>query len=194
MTEKNPAPRRSFTSRVGDGVLQILALGGIVCIGLVICAFAFNITLVMFKTGSMSPTIPTGSLAVVRAVPADTVRVGEVVTVNRGPGELPVTHRVVSVESRSDGVTVLDLKGDDNPQPDPAPYEVTEVRKVLWHVPGLARVIVYFSNPVVLGLITVAMSALVVAVFWPRNPDGGDPDEPITEPIPVVANQGREQL
>ena len=51
----------------------------------------------------------------------------------------------------------------------------------------MARVIVYFSNPYVLGLITLSMAGLVVAVFWPREGDialsdlpgasvGDDPD------------------
>ena len=83
----------------------------------------------------------------------------------------------------------LDLKGDANASADPAVYEVTTVRKVLWHVPGLARVIVYFSNPLVLGAITLTMAALVVAVFWPRNTDDdddADSADPKTEPIQVL--------
>src|SRR3546814_2631094 len=98
----------------------------------------------------------------VREVPADSVEVGDVVTVDRGVSELPVTHRVVSARTQDNGITILDLKGDANASADPAVYEVTTVRKVLWHVPGLARVIVYFSNPLVLGAITLTMAALVV--------------------------------
>ncbi|GAA3171600.1 hypothetical protein GCM10020255_060600 [Rhodococcus baikonurensis] len=102
--------------------------------------------------------------------------------------ELPVTHRVVSARTQDNGITILDLKGDANASADPAVYEVTTVRKVLWHVPGLARVIVYFSNPLVLGAITLTMAALVVAVFWPRNTDDDDADsaDPKTEPIQVL--------
>ncbi|OZE99354.1 signal peptidase I [Rhodococcoides fascians] len=173
---------RSAWSRIGDWILNILALGGVVCIGLVICAFAFNITLIMFKTGSMSPAIPAGSLAVVQRVPAASVEVGDVVTVDR-VNELPVTHRVVTVDALPEsGKTYLELKGDANEYADQGLYEVTEVRKVLWSVPGLARVIVYFSNPIVLGGITIAMAGLVVAVFWPRRSDGSG-----TEPSAVNA-------
>lgn len=161
----------SVWSRAGDWLLNILAVGGVVCIALVICAFAFNITLIMFKTGSMSPAIPTGSLAVVQKVSADSVQVGDVVTVDR-PGELPVTHRVVTTNAIPDsGAMYLELKGDANEYADQGLYQVDEVRKVLWSVPGLARVIVYFSNPYVLGGITLAMAALVVGVFWPRGKD-----------------------
>ena len=170
MTTRHAAPteRRALT-RIGDAVLNLLALGGVVCIVLVILAFTMNITLIMFKTGSMSPTIPTGSLAVVREVAADAVVPGDVVTVDRA-GELPVTHRVVRTSPSTDGTTVLELKGDANEYEDPAGYKVTEVRKVLWSIPGLAKVIVWFSHPLVLGAITIAMTVLVVAVFWPRTP------------------------
>lgn len=176
-TTSNSDSKRSPWARAGDVVLNILALGGVVCIALVACAFFFNITLIMFKTGSMSPTIPTGALAVVRQIPADTVEVGDVVTVDR-EGKLPVTHRVVAAETILEtGVTVLEMKGDANADADPGLYQVTEVRKVLWSVPGLARVIVYFSNPYFLGAITLSMATLVVAVFWPRERMISDDEE-----------------
>lgn len=176
-TSTTSRSKRSPWGVVGDVVLNILAVGGVICIALVAMAFFFNITLIMFKTGSMSPSIPTGSLAVVRAVPADTVAVGDVVTVDRDE-KLPVTHRVVATETIPEtGITVLELKGDANADADPGLYQVTEVRKVLWSVPGLARVIVYFSNPYVLGAITLSMAGLVVAVFWPRNPKNAEPEQ-----------------
>ncbi|MGU3432443.1 signal peptidase I [Actinomycetes bacterium M1A6_2h] len=168
-TDLTAIRRRTPLSRLGDAVLNVLALGGIVCIALVVMAFAFNVTLIMFKTGSMSPTIPTGSLAVVRQVPAESVAPGDVVTVDR-PGELPVTHRVVRTTPAANGEKFLELKGDANKYEDPAGYNVTEVRKVLWSVPELAKAIVWLSNPFILGAITITMTILVVAVFWPRTP------------------------
>ena len=164
-----PSTRRSVAGRLGDAVLTVLAAGGVVCIVAVLASFVFGVSLIMFKTGSMAPTIPTGSLAVVREVPASDVGPGDVVTVDR-PGDLPVTHRVVRTSPGPSGTTLLELKGDANNYEDPAGYTVTEVRKVLWSVPGLARAVVWLSNPVVLGLITVGMTALVVTVFWPREP------------------------
>ncbi|KQU28060.1 MULTISPECIES: signal peptidase I [unclassified Rhodococcus (in: high G+C Gram-positive bacteria)] len=171
MSTRHAAPprRRSAFSRLGDAVLNVLALGGVVCIVLVVLSFTLNISLIMFKTGSMAPTMPTGSLAVVREVPADSVVPGDVVTIAR-VGELPVTHRVVETSPGRDGATFLELKGDANEYEDPAGYDVTEVRKVLWSVPGLAKVVVWFSSPLVLALLTLSMAALVVAMFWPRTP------------------------
>ncbi|GGC72607.1 signal peptidase I [Hoyosella rhizosphaerae] len=165
--------RRSIPARIGhfvrESLLNLLALGGIVCIILVILAFTFNISLIMFKTGSMNPTIPQGSLAVVREVPANTVEVGDIVTVDRGRGRLPITHRVIGIEPGPDGTTHISMQGDANAQPDPAIYRVTEVRTVLVSYPRLAYVIVRLSDPLVMAGITLFAALLVGWAFWPRR-------------------------
>jgi len=152
-----------------DSALWIAAAAGVVCIALVVLAFALQVTLIMFRTGSMSPTIPAGSVAVVQRVPASDVVVGDVVTVDR-PGELPITHRITSV---ADGATaderIITMRGDANASDDPFPYAVTSVRRVLFSVPGVASVIAGLGDPLVLAGITVAATALVVWAFWPRR-------------------------
>ncbi|MFW0787908.1 signal peptidase I [Gordonia sp. CPCC 206044] len=155
-----------------DWVLNILAVFGVICIGLVVWAFVGNYSLIMFKTGSMSPTIPARSLALVHEIPATDIRVGDIVTVDRGGGLKPVTHRVISVDPRGGDVVEIRMQGDANPNPDPEPYEVTSVRKVVWHADGLANQVVWLSNPIVLGSITLAMSGLILWAFWPRQKKG----------------------
>lgn len=164
--------KRGFFSRAGavveDAVLSLLAFGGVICIIAVICAFAFNITLIMFRTGSMSPTIPTGSLAIVREVPASEVEVGDVTTIDR-PNQLPVTHRITSMEPIGGGAYSIRMKGDANDSEDPAPYEVSTVRKVLWSIPGLGYIVAKAQNPKVMAVTTVVMAILVTWAFWPRK-------------------------
>ncbi|AYA27596.1 signal peptidase I [Rhodococcus rhodochrous] len=155
-------------SRVENALLNLLAVRGVVCIGLVTAAFACDISLILFKTGSMSPTIPQGSMSVVQRISADEIAVGDIVTVDREEGELPVTHRVIAVHPQRAGEALIEMQGDANPNPDPGPYRVTEVRKVLWSVPGAAAVIVWFSDPWVLGGLTLAAAGLVLWAFWPR--------------------------
>ncbi len=161
--------RRPFRGRLREILLNIAAAGGAVCILAVICALLFNITLIMFKTGSMSPGIPAGSLAVVREIPAREINPGDVVTVDR-PGKLPITHRVQTVEPADGSARTITMKGDANTEADPAPYVVEKVRLVLWSVPGLAQPLSAAANPVVLGATTIAVSGLVTWVLWPRNP------------------------
>ncbi len=159
--------RRRLADVVRETLLNLAAIGGAICILLTLAAVLFHITLIMFKTGSMSPAIPAGSLAVVREVPASEVRIGDVVTVDR-PGQLPVTHRVTSSRMIDGTTAVLTLKGDANRVEDPAPYTISKVRAVLYSVPGIAYVVAGVSNPWVLGGTTVAVSALVTWALWPR--------------------------
>lgn len=161
--------RRGAWARIEDAILSILAVLGVVCIVATIAAFALNISLIMFKTGSMSPTIPTGSLAVVKQIPASEIRVGDVTTVSRGEGRLPVTHRVTSVTPVGGDTYSIEMQGDANDSPDPQPYEVTAVKRVLWHVSGLAYVVSTVSQPIYMAGITAAAALLVVWSFWPRK-------------------------
>jgi signal peptidase len=126
----------------------------------------------------MEPTIPTGSLAVVHQIPASEIRVGDVVTVDR-EGQLPVTHRVTSVQGAGDTRTIT-LRGDANPTDDPDPYVVSQVRIVWFSLPGWANVVVWFSNPVVLGGLTVGATVLVTWAFWPRDDRHGRRRAPVT--------------
>ncbi|MFJ5955964.1 signal peptidase I [Paenarthrobacter sp. NPDC092416] len=170
--QQTPSPtrrrRQSTGNRLREWLLNIAAAGGAVCIAAVICALVFHITLILFKTGSMSPTIPAGSLAVVREIPASEIRIGDVVTVDR-PGKLPITHRVQSIEPADGPVRTITMKGDANTGADPAPYVVERVRVVLWSAPGLAYPLAAVSSPLALGVITVAVAALVTWVLWPRR-------------------------
>lgn len=169
-----------LASRVGNVLLWVASAGGVVCIALVLLSAVFHVSLIMFKTGSMSPTIPTGSLAVVREIPASDIRVGDVVTVDR-PGALPVTHRVTSV-SGSGEARQITMRGDANPVEDPAPYDVTSVRLVVASVPQLASVVVWMSNPLVLGAIAIAAGLLVTWSFWPHDEKSEPHQPPVLHP------------
>jgi len=172
MTAAAPSPRRDRTAvrparpTFGDRLLTVAAVAGSVCLLLVALAWAGGITMVMFRTGSMSPAIPTGSLAIVREVPSADLAVGDVVTVDR-PGRLPVTHRVVDVEATTP--VTLTLQGDANPAPDAETYQVETVRRVLWSVPELGRVVAQLQQPYVLGMTAVVVAGCVTWWLWPRE-------------------------
>lgn len=158
------------------------ALGG-VAILLVIAAYLFNTSLILFRTGSMEPTIPAGSAALVQEVEATSVEVGDVLTVDR-LGQLPVTHRVTSVEPGSHAAErIITMRGDANEADDPAPYVITHARQTLWSVPGLANSINRMGDPAVLGGITMAASLLVGWAFWPhQSPQRGRTPEKSSNP------------
>ena len=137
--------RHSTLARVGDLVLTVLAVGGTACVVLVPLAFFFDISLILFKTGSMGPTIPAGSMAVVREIPASEVHVGDVITVDRTPLP-PITHRVVDIANGGGPTRLLTLRGDANETNDAAPHAVSHVRLVEWSVPRLGYAVRAVSN------------------------------------------------
>lgn len=159
---------RSPISVISDALLSALAFIGVICIVAVICAYAFNITLIMFRTGSMSPAIPTGSLAIVQEMPASDIRVGDVTTIDR-PGQLPVTHRITAIEPAGGAMYLIRMQGDANDAEDPNPYTVDTVRKVHWSIPGLGYVVAKAQNPKVMAVTTLSMAVLVTWAFWPRK-------------------------
>jgi signal peptidase len=153
---------------VGDALLWLAAALGAVCLVLTVLAFTLHISLIMFRTGSMSPTIPTGAVAVVQQIPASEIEVGDIVTVDRDD-LLPITHRVTSVApGETDAERVITMRGDANEQDDPYPYAVTEVREVIFSVPGIAKGLASLGNPFVMGSLTLVAGALVGWAFWPR--------------------------
>lgn len=161
---------RSWAGVVADAALTVAAVLGTLCIVLVIAAAFFDVRIILFSTGSMSPTIPAGSAAVVRSIPASEVRVGDVITVDR-PGKLPITHRATTVSPvpGSDDLRRITMRGDANPVDDPVPYDVAQVRLVVFSVPGIAPTVAALGNPWVLGGLTIGATALVIGVFWPRS-------------------------
>lgn len=91
-------------------------------------------------TGSMEPSIPTGSIALVRPVDPRAVAIGDVITYQVRPDEeVYVTHRVVDIRERR-GQTWYVLKGDANDATDD-PILADRIRGEVWfHVPYLGTV------------------------------------------------------
>lgn len=175
---------------VRDILLAAAAVGGAACLVFALLAFTGGYSLMMFKTGSMSPTIPAGSVALVQRIPASEIVVGDVVTVDRA-GTLPITHRVTSVGEGSDAAErVITMRGDANAVDDPMPYTLTEARIVRGSVPYLAPVIAQFGNPWVLGSLTLATAFLVGWAFWPRRPRTDEAGEPPPDPVDTADPPG----
>jgi signal peptidase len=165
--------------------MLLLALAGAACLLWLVLSTIFGLSLITFATGSMAPTITTGSLAVVREIPASELQVGDVATLQRGGEKLPVTHRVLSVTQSPDDpdVQIVTMQGDANPIPDTFPYYVDSAKLVLWAVPHGAYVIGYLTSPLVLLALTIGIGSLVLWAFWPKRGKRQPPAaKPETEP------------
>lgn len=171
MVRGEKAPKRNIRTWVRESLLTVTAALGVLSIAAVGASAFFGLSLVVFRTGSMAPTIPTGSVAVVREIPAASLRVGDIAMVQRAGAALPVTHRVIAVQPdpSTPGGVVLSLKGDANAGPDPVTYPVTTAREVLASAPGVGRVLVWFRQPLLLVVISLAVAALVTWTFWPES-------------------------
>ena len=173
-TESRPArPQRAgrLGRAVKEAVLTLVGIIGLLAIVWLVCALLFGLSIVVFKTGSMAPTIPTGSAAVVREVQASEIAVGDVITVQREGATLPVTHRVVSVvaDPADPAARIVELRGDANDSNDLAPYTITHAKRVLASFLGFGIVLGVMRSPFFLGVTTVAVALLTVWAFWPQR-------------------------
>lgn len=162
-------------NRVREVLLSLGALAGLVSIIIFIAGLAFGITPLIFRSGSMSPTIDTGALAFARTVPASEVLVGDIVSVSDSQGTR-ITHRVESIDQQGNNLAVAQLRGDANPIADPDPYVITEADRVFFSINRLGYVAVWLSGPSGLVLGAIAVGGLLYIAFRPRKrPDEGEP-------------------
>ncbi|GGA65886.1 hypothetical protein GCM10011490_15680 [Pseudoclavibacter endophyticus] len=169
------APVARGAGALASVATTLLAIVGVAVLGWLAFAALTGAQLIVFKTGSMSPTMPQGAAAVVLPVPASDLEVGDVVTVQSHGSDLPVTHRIVAIEpaAAAPGATALTLRGDANTEDDQAPYVVTEAHRVVASMPGLGTVIALAQTPISMGVFTLVAALLVVRAFWPRRVPAG---------------------
>ena len=120
--------------------LVILGIAAVVTVT-VLVPRAGGATPYTILTGSMRPSMPPGTMVVVRPVPADRVRVGDVVTYQLRSGEPEVTtHRVVSVGVDGAGRRIFRTRGDANDVADQGWVKPVQLKGVRWYaVPHAGR-------------------------------------------------------
>lgn len=165
--------------RARDAAITVVGSCGLLVLTWLLVSMTFHLSLTVFVTGSMSPTMPAGSVAVVQTVPAADLAVGDVVTVAHADTGRPVTHRIVDVQAApgDEGARTLRLKGDANDVVDSDPYVVAEAPKVLLAVPGLGYAMIWSKNPLVMIIATVLIASAIAWALWPSSravaPEGG---------------------
>lgn len=158
-----PRHARPSRRRWLDHLLTLAALFGVAMTAVTVLAAQTGLRPLVVRSGSMEPTIPTGSMVLVRCVPAADIRVGDVVAVER-PDHTRVTHRVVSIEHRGATASLV-LKGDANTDPDPEPVVVARAGRLVATAPVLGRVGGFLSSAkggFVLGWLVAAVMLAVL--------------------------------
>lgn len=148
----------------GLGVLAWAAAS----IATLLLALAFLPTLFGFETlivasGSMGRTLPIGSAALTRAIEAEAIETGDVVSYRHNDHGETTTHRVVAIDHQP-GQVVFTTKGDANANVDPEKVVVSgRIHRVEHVVPLAGHVIRHARTPYGgVGLILVPILGLIL--------------------------------
>lgn len=146
-------------------ILNTLLLGFFVAVGGLFLAATLpipgQVELKIVKSGSMEPSIMTGGLVVIQ--PAETYRVGDVITFGADTKQhVPTTHRVISM-SEEGGRTVYTTQGDANEEADPNPvYEQEVIGRVIFSMPYAGYILDFARQPFGFALLIAVPAAVVI--------------------------------
>ena len=171
-------------SRLQNNLLTLGAILGALCLLAAIVAVLIGAKPLVFRSGSMAPTIPTGALGISVPVEAKALRAGDIISVETAAG-IRITHRVVSAEISGDRATVS-LKGDANSIPDAAPYVLQKAERVVAHTPLLGYAVAWLSSSAAVfagGLFTAYLLYLAFGAPGRRRsqPKAAQPEAPDRE-------------
>ena len=137
----------------------------IIIIGLLLVALfpiKGNYQIKIVKSGSMEPTIKTGSIVVVK--PSSNYTIGDVVTFGKDTKtNIPTTHRIVSSRAQ-EGVILFTTKGDANEDNDTNEIRQSAIHgKVLFDVPYFGYIIDLARKP--LGFAVFVMVPAIIIIY-----------------------------
>jgi signal peptidase len=123
------------------------------------------------RSGSMEPAIPTGSVVFYHRVPAEQVKVGEVVVFSEpGQANKQVTHRIFQIKSGQTGRYFI-TKGDANGVPDAWRVPAVGTGWVAsFHVPFVGYILTDLQTPLARLLLLLipafALGAITLYEIW----------------------------
>ena len=171
------APRDRSTGTLAGQITGLVVLGALV---LFLLALTVGPLLLPYKaltvySGSMEPTIHTGSVAIDVPIASADVKVGDVITFVRpdNQNEL-VTHRVVAIETGPSGRQWV-TKGDANSVADPWRVAASGAGyKYYFSIPYCGFVLVWLQSPIgrLLFLVIPAAALGLLTLYelwWPRR-------------------------
>jgi signal peptidase I len=181
--------RRPLLLRMIGRVVRSLLWVVIVTVAAVVVALSAGPAVLPFKVlpvwgPSMEPTIHLGSAVILEQIPAERIRVGDIITFHRTDRlqEL-ITHRVVKIESQPDGQKVFVTKGDANTAPDL--WRVPAVGMGLrerFTVPNLGYVYGWLHDSrgrmALFGVVVLGLGWMVIGWVWRRPESAKGSPEP----------------
>jgi signal peptidase len=145
---------------IAYGLFVTLLVGVAALLLVTLLPITGNAEIKIVKSGSMEPTIPTGSIVVV--MPSQSYKVGDVITFGKDTKtQIPTTHRIIA-ERREGNKTYFTTQGDANEEQDPREVMASEViGKVLVHVPYAGYILDFARQPVGFALL-IGLPALMI--------------------------------
>lgn len=136
--------------RIALTVLWTLAGIGVVCGALWATTVAGLVQPLIVVSGSMEPAIMTGDLLLATKVPAESLSVGDVVSLESDHTSYLVTHRIESIAPDGEGGFTVAMKGDANEYGDVLDYSVAgDVWMPQVRLPGMGSVVERLTAPAV---------------------------------------------
>lgn len=124
----------------------------------------FGYSFLRVATGSMEPTIPTGSLIIVRKTAPEAVRTGDVICFySEDPSieGIPNTHRVVAVEGSGDNL-VFTTQGDAIDMADPYPVHADHLVGVFLKALQIGKALDVIHSPVFFFFVLLVPLSVVI--------------------------------
>src|SRR5579859_6645665 len=181
-------PRAGIYRHIPTGLLSVLLLALALLLTPVSQVVGWEIFAVL--SGSMEPTIKVGGIVAVHPVPADQLKVGDVITfVDQNRPDTFVTHRIVEL-AVSDGQATAKTKGDANDTADAWSVPANKaVGRVDLSLPYLGFLMIWLSSPLAkVAILGIAVLGLAVPSVGRRSaaaPAAGSA-APLAEPAPVA--------
>ncbi len=147
--------------------LLLIALVVIVLVGILLAKLVplTGRQTIIVGGSSMEPAIGLGAAIVIRAVPAEALAVGDVVTLHAGEKSAIYTHRIIEVVDRPDGRWIR-TKGDANATPDPTLiHSSAVVGRTELAIPLAGYLLALLSIPTGV-LFLVGLAAMLLASAW----------------------------
>ena len=152
----------------------VMVAAGLIVLGLVAITIGprfLPYQALLVRSGSMSPTIPTGSIVFYTKIPSAKVKVGDVIVFSKpGDSTEKVTHRVYQIGHSATGEYFI-TKGDANGTPDD--WRVPAVGTgwiARFHVPAIGYALVYLQSTLarllLLVIPAILLGALTLHEIW----------------------------
>jgi len=151
--------RRRSGAVLGTVLLMLIAVA---VVGAAALVFVFHPRFDTVLTGSMRPGIQPGDVVMVRAVPTDELKVGDVIAYLPPSHTTPVLHRIVSIDSSG-----LVTKGDANNVSDPWGKVSTDsatTLRLVWVIPKIGLV-AHNRSTVLIGAGALLVAAIALTVL-----------------------------